>query len=470
MTGRGHPLSRGFSHGWAGVLPGPGRARRARERAHDKKAVDDAVHLLGDGLCPVCRERDDFAARWLSYFVIETHTEAGTRARVEASAGFCPTHSRRLLADISSSWLMPQVHDLALTGGTRLLGEPGARRARCPCCVAGDDAAQRALKTLLYALGHPVVRDGVQTGEVCLPHTAVLATCTSPEYALRLAGAACALLEAGQCDTGWLAGEDKEAETRAALLARVDPLLVEEERQREGPVTGRWEADVEADCCPLCLAEHRAVRRLLIWTAATTDRGRPAGEESVLCARHLHDLTSIGGPNVAAVVTENCDRWSSRLSRFRRLLGEGAKRRADAGPYLLSGPHCRACQEEHTAVDREAALLTAMLRDPVHVHTFTQSHGICLRHAVDWQGARPGLVDEVLTGRLALLRWEIDEALRKQDWHTRHETRGAENSVGRRAPTLLDGRVYGGLPAPPRHSPAHGDPPEDGAPSIRRRT
>lgn len=52
----------------------------------------------------------------------------------------------------------------------------------------------------------------------------------------------------------------------------------------------------------------------------------------------------------------------------------------------------------------------------------------------------------MLTARLAALGWEIKEALRKQAWRTRHEIRGAEMDIGRRATTGIDGRTYFGLP------------------------
>ncbi|WP_406145241.1 hypothetical protein [Streptomyces sp. NBC_01012] len=441
------------------VLPRPGRSRRARAAEHDRRALSDAARLLDDGLCPVCRRREEFATRWLSYFIIESHTEEGTRSRVRAAVGFCPAHTRRLLADASAPWLMPQVHSLALAGGTRLLDEPDARPARCPCCVAGDDAAERALGTLLGALGHPSVREAVRGGAVCLPHTAELAARAPQAYGRSLADAASGLLTKGRRDLVWLAGADEDAQVRAALFDRIDPLLREEEERRRRSVTSRWEADTEAGCCPLCRAEHRAVRRLLQWEAAASGHGRPASEESLLCTRHLHDVTAMGGPNVASVITENCARWNARIKRFQRLLDADGKRHSDAGRYLLSEPPCRACLEERTAVRRQTALLTAELRDPPLAQEYTHTHGVCLRHALNWQGPRPALVDEVLGGRLALLRWEIDEVLRKQDWRTRHEITGSERDVGRRAPTLLDGRVHGGSADPPGPSSAPGEAP-----------
>ncbi|MFE3148104.1 hypothetical protein ACFXJ6_15740 [Streptomyces sp. NPDC059218] len=450
MTGPARPRRRLPHRDRTGTASWPGRLRRGRTAEHDERALSDALHLLNGGLCAVCRERDEFAARWLSYFVIETHTEEGTRARVEAAAGFCPAHTRRLLADASSSWLMPQVHDLALAGGVRLLDAPDACRARCPCCAAGDDAVERASETLLGAFGQARVREAVRQGAVCLPHMAALAARTSSEYGRSLADAASALLEGEPCGLVRLAGTDEDAQARSRLLDRIDPLLQVEEQQRRRSVTSHWKADVEAGCCPLCLAGHRAVRRLLTWEAAAAEHGRPSGEEAVLCPRHLHDLAAVGGPDVAAVLTANGDQWNARLGRFRGILTEGGRRRADAAPYLMAAPRCRACEEESTAVRRQAALLTAQLHDPVRAGEYARTHGVCLRHALNWQGAGAGPVHEVLVARLALLRWEIDEVLRKQSWRTRHEIEGAERRVVRHAPTLLDGRVYAGLPAPPR--------------------
>ncbi|MFF2959052.1 hypothetical protein ACFVT1_09070 [Streptomyces sp. NPDC057963] len=126
------------------------------------------------------------------------------------------------------------------------------------------------------------------------------------------------------------------------------------------------------------------------------------------------------------------------------------KRRADADRCLASAPHCRAREEERTAGRGRTALLTARLHGPVCAAEYSHTHGVRLHHAVIEQGARAGPVHEVPVGRPALLRREIDEVLRKQSRRARHEIEGAERPVVRRAPTLLDGRVHAGLPAPPR--------------------
>ncbi|MYQ75820.1 MULTISPECIES: hypothetical protein [unclassified Streptomyces] len=433
---------------WGVRLPWSARPDHGRAAERENHARGEALRLVRDGLCAVCRERDVAATRWLSYFVMESHAQQGTRARVHAAAGLCPAHTRCLLADESAPWLMPQFLDLAVGGGTRLLGEPGTGPARCPCCVAGDDAAERALETLLRAFDHAPVRGAVRDGAVCLPHTAALAARVPAPYALELASAASAALAQEPCETAWLAGGDEDADARAELHLRMDPLLLDEEQGRSRSVTDRWNADVGRGCCPLCLAEHRATWRLLRWAAAATGPGRPAREECALCAPHLYDLAAIGGPNVDAVLAENRSQWDARLSRFGRALSESRKAQTQLGAHLLSAPRCRACDAGDEAAQRQASLLVAQLHDPVQAERYGHEHGICLRHALNWQGRPPAVVREVSTARLALLRWEIDETLREQDWHTRHEIKGSAARVSARAPTLLDGRIYAGLPAP----------------------
>ncbi|MFF9350380.1 hypothetical protein [Streptomyces sp. NPDC014734] len=95
----------------------------------------------------------------------------------------------------------------------------------------------------------------------------------------------------------------------------------------------------------------------IVWPAGT-------GEENALCARHLHDLTNIGGSNAAAVLADNRDRWNAGPGWFRALLAEGGGRRPGAGRRLPATPRCRACEEERTAGLRQAALLTVQLRNP----------------------------------------------------------------------------------------------------------
>ncbi|MGP3971893.1 hypothetical protein [Streptomyces sp. 6N223] len=435
-----------------------GAAREARA-VQDQRARRDALHLLADGLCAVCRERDDAARRWLGSFTNESNADPGVRARVRAAGGFCPAHTRRLLEDTAATWLLPRVHAEALAGCRALLAAGGGEAALgpCPACEAGDAAEERALEGVLRGLGEPEVRDSVRGGAVCLPHTAALAGRSAPQDGAALVEAASARL-AGETGTGtaWLAGPDADVPVRARHQQGLEALLAAEESAQRVAVAERWEADVRRACCPLCLAGHRAARRLLRWAATTTGAGHPTREETALCPRHLHDLDSVGGPKVPALLADNAEAWRDRLARFSRQAATGRAGWRAAAERLPAEGRCRACEEERTASGRQAALLVAALSDPVRVRAYERAHGICLRHALAWDGPLPEPVAGVLAARLAWLEWEVTEALRKQDWHTRHEAKGAEMAVGRRAPTLLDGRVYAGLPAPLGSRGGHG--------------
>ncbi|WP_419999848.1 hypothetical protein [Streptomyces boninensis] len=255
-------------------------------------------------------------------------------------------------------------------------------------------------------------------------------------------------------DLEWIAGPDPDAPIRARLHRALDPLVDEEDRRQQRSVLDRVDADLRLDCCPLCLAEHRAARRLLRW-AAWAGPEPPDGEDSALCGRHLHDLAADGGPNLAVITAANAAVWKARFTRFHLLRRQGGGARRAAPERLLHGPdsrRCRACREEALAVRRQRELLTAVLYDTERARRYETSHGICLRHALTWPDP-PAPVFAALRARTALLRWELDEALRKQEWHTRHEVRGAELGVGLRAPTLIDGRVYAGMPPQPRAVP-----------------
>ncbi|MEV7205340.1 MULTISPECIES: hypothetical protein [unclassified Streptomyces] len=436
------------------TLPWPTRSRADHEQARER-TLRDATRLLTDGLCAVCRERDESERRWLGYFVTESHTDEGVRARLIAAAGFCPAHTRHLLADASLPWLMPQVHDAALTGGRPMLEQEHTRPAPCPACVTGQAAEQRALDTLLRALDQPVVLQAVLEAAVCLPHTAALAAQADLAQTVQMTTAACDRLAgpARDHEVVWLAGTDPDAPHRPAWHTGLDALLPRETEYQQHSVLDRWDADAAMDCCPLCLAEHRTTHRFLTWAATATGRGQPAREETGLCPPHLHDLATIGGPNTTAVIQDNRDTWNRRLTRYQQLITARRTDRRDANAYLLAAPRCSACDARHAAGRRQAALLDAALLDPVRARTFEHAHGICLHHALTGPTLAP-LAHDVLTARLALLRWEVDEVLRKQDWHTRYEPRGAETTVTVRAPTVLDGRVYAGLPVPPAARPA----------------
>jgi hypothetical protein len=74
---------------------------------------------------------------------------------------------------------------------------------------------------------------------------------------------------------------------------------------------------------------------------------------------------------------------------------------------------------------------------------------LCVRHVLalrrrDRRAA--GAAAQAVARRTEAVRQELEEAFRKRTWAHRHEPRGREMTAWRRAPLVLDGRVYGGGP------------------------
>jgi hypothetical protein len=101
---------------------------------------------------------------------------------------------------------------------------------------------------------------------------------------------------------------------------------------------------------------------------------------------------------------------------------------------------CLACQAGQTAVERSQALQVATGDDPRVGAAVDEAHGYCVRHAPSG-----GPANRVWRGRIAELRWELDEALRTGEWNARHEPKGHELTVWQHAMARHDGATMLGL-------------------------
>lgn len=98
---------------------------------------------------------------------------------------------------------------------------------------------------------------------MCLPHLVELLTALQPQQGRGLAAATLKLLGDGPTGLDWLAGTDTDAPMRVTPAREDATLLAKEEQTQQRSVAARWDADTAKDCCPLCLAAHRALARLL---------------------------------------------------------------------------------------------------------------------------------------------------------------------------------------------------------------
>ncbi len=127
----------------------------------------------------------------------------------------------------------------------------------------------------------------------------------------------------------------------------------------------------------------------------------------------------------------------------RRAPNSSARSRATAVARLVEPVTCRACEAATITMGRTGQLLDAAATDPALTAQVDAAHGACLRHVLASEPASDRF-RELLVARLHLLRWSLEESLRKDRWTTRWETRGAELSAWTAAPALIDGRSYAG--------------------------
>ena len=98
---------------------------------------------------------------------------------------------------------------------------------------------------------------------------------------------------------------------------------------------------------------------------------------------------------------------------------------------LRHGRECPLCVRTHEAGQRALALLMALIEYPDGRRAFESGYGLCVRHAAQATAmpdaaALGDIVAHTMHARLALLRWELEEQLRRGAWQARPQRRGVE--------------------------------------------
>jgi hypothetical protein len=469
----------------------------AAPAASGRLAIPEVLRLLdGDG-CVLCRTREQAAATWVRWFVIESHGDPAMLVSLVDTGGFCPAHARRLLGlDAPQLLRMPWEFVLrgALERAERLAAGslPGPATVACPLCRTCADREAMASGDLVGSLQQPRVAELLRArGGLCYRHLrAQLPRMRAPQQAVAAAAVAASLGDlAPESEAACLAlaGADPDAPARAPLLAAHAARLAAGEGisgSRDGDPAGlpprqRLIADLLAGSCPECRATGREETRYLLWLHQRWPERGPASLETHLCPRHLHDMWATGesagwltgiragaGRYLAArLATAAADPGAAdgRRRFGRRATLPFGRRAVLPEPYLvafqavLGDSYCRACRVGQAASRRQRDLIRASLHDIRVLEAVGDAHGICLRHAVDGAATaadtgpdwRP-LLSRLVT-RLRQDQWELREDSEKQAWDSRHEPAGSERAAWRRIPALLDGAVYLGLAEPEVH-------------------
>lgn len=371
--------------------------------------------LTGPG-CPVCRYTGEAADRYRAWFALEAHADAGTITRLCSSLGMCPRHTRGLASQPGGASRLTAVYRYIMEAARDRLGGRLAHLDPCPACRHDAAAADRALDTLIEGLAEDSVRQRYrELGGLCIPH---LGSASRRRGGRRVV----AWLSQTMADSvnaapavRWLAGEDQDAETRAAL-------------RRAAPAS----AQPGHDMCIACLAAELSEQSHLAQVLRTGGDGRP-DRRSLLCAGHLADLTVLADERTVAPLLA----WQARCLAASSADRPWSRRRSASVP-----DGCPVCRGAWHAT-RQAVEDCRPAGEP--------QAALCVRHLLGLRALDPRAAQVKAQGameRANMLISELNEAFSKSTWARRHEPRGQEMTAWRRAAAFVDGRMFCG--GPPR--------------------
>ena len=424
------------------------------------RVVSELERLLRTPGCPACGYVDEAERSFFSWLQIESHTVAEVQARLRASMGMCPVHSRRLVEGVGGGHMMTILLREALAGARRRLrdeGEPGP----CPACEAVAFGAQRARQMVLDGLNNPAqARLYFEHGGICLPHfldavPSIERSAIKPlaERLLRT------LADIDAEDSGLVAllgGADHDAPRRAHWRERLG------EPPRTGSALEQICARFGIEACPVCLSTGLAERGYVRWYLEHAAQNDPSlrNDPGELCAAHLHDVALADAALAAQAVEHKRAARMARLTRLLARLGEipeparrgrgAADGELDAARQeLLTAPYCPACNARDGIERSQLDLVVAAVALSSARERYERGHGLCVHHSMqvpDGQAAR--LARRHVDARLGILAWEVGETARKYAWAYRHERGDHEQSAWLRSLAQIDGRVFEGGPAP----------------------
>lgn len=270
------------------------------------------IHDLRDGECLVCREAFFAQRNWATWYTIETHADPGYRDRIARDGGFCPGHLRQLMSRADGRELLAGLfadiisHRLALPSDATAIGY-------CDTCDKVSSARRRCIETVTRWLGEVKVRNALSGGQLCLPHLLdLLRTAPWPHVAHLTALTSDLLTSLLPAElTGVLAGTDSDLLRRRTFLVAAHAILGHEDKEAARMSTlDKAVSEVERACCAICRA---GARYSWLCTRGTT---RLDPGETRLCARHLHDASTLDHHAAETVAVTMRDTLLGRLNHL----------------------------------------------------------------------------------------------------------------------------------------------------------
>jgi hypothetical protein len=396
-----------------------------------------AADLLTAPGCPVCRYAGEASDRYLGWFALEAHAEAGTITRLCAALGMCARHTRGLMRQPGAATRLTAVYRYVVVAARDRLTGRATPVAACPACEHDGSSVNRALDTLLEGLADAEVKYRCrELGGLCVPHLQAAAMRGPRRVVTWLAETLAETLRARPHGLEWLAGGvDRDAEVRAELRKAIPARAVP-----------------GSHLCTACLAGAHGERHRLAQLPGLAHGDDGQDPTLMLCPGHLADAAVVAGRGAE---TRALLAWQANCL-FASLLRPSASRtgRSASNPVAwLRGARRRPDTLGGCTVCRARDQATAGRLDDVRYGLRAAPPGgdreatLCIRHLLSlrtadpwaWQVTASDAVDQA-----DLLIAELTDAFRKNTWAHRAEARGLEMTAWRRAAAFLDGSVFGG--------------------------
>jgi hypothetical protein len=436
-----------------------------RRRPDPSAGLGDLEAALARPDCPICARSFGADERWLDHFLYEGYLEPEAVRALRRGAGFCAHHAARAEA-VGTSAAVALVY-LSLIDDALARLPARTDRPRKPlieaagfCAACAQLHAAERREAFFLAL---LLRSGGQhrygnPAVVCMPHL--------PRLAERLDAAALGDTVAAQHRTladlqqEITAGQAASACDRALrIILGASPAPAERRRPEEragcaddsDPVRRLRRRLRDLPSCAICAEIGDASCEWLDWLARAAGSDGDLSDVLPLCRRHVWQTRELAGPAVALALAENTLREAADTlaSLSQRPVAPPLVqffRRAPGPDLLARGRECPLCRREREAGERAILLLSALLEDPGARRDFGVGFGLCVRHASQAlrQALSPAVTDIIAAttrARLLLLRWELEEQLRRGAWRARPERRGAESAAWLRAGARFAGTL-----------------------------
>ena len=463
----------------------PALLRRRRPRLI--VGLADLEAALTRDECPVCARTGGIENRWIDHFLYEGYQEPEVMAAVLRGGGFCAWHARRLeqfSAGSTIAWVYLYAildkfpsrlsHRQHRTRARELVPDPGY----CLACDQLHDAERRECFFLSLLLKERGLQCYGRPAIVCMPHLLQLGDFLDRNQIGQIFGIharSVANLQSMLCTQGRapVAPVIDSAAARAiqqifgrpsrgsALLPEGAEDPFQAERDPIVRLRRRLEASQE---CPVCVEVAQSCRDWLRWLADTAKGPDDISDVVPLCRHHVWQGCAEPSPTlvgwlarVAASEAQTRLAYAKQALTFvpsgPRAIPEqirrgwaGRHRRAEALQSLHRARECPLCRRAHEARDRVILLLAALLDEQEGRRAFERGYGLCIPHAsralrlLDGRVASQ-IIAQTIRARLGVLRWELEEQLRRCSWGARPEGHGAEAGAWRRATLRFSGTV-----------------------------